>query len=767
MKRLRELLLKWDEGCISGDEAQELKTLLQHPEQRREMVEEFLLTGEITEFLREEKTISETSEYKQNTLKTSSRRIVRTHKRKKWKPRIVWITAAACLLIAAGAFLYNVYEMGKGTLIKAKLVKMKGTITIDRGGDNIPASEHTLLFSGDRIETGNKAEAHVIYTDEKTSIYIAEKTGIEFSDEQGIKKITVEQGTINCSMAPQTADKNARIFTPHAEIKIIGTEFTLTVNREKGTCIDVAEGSVMVTDVSTGESAEVSEGFHVSVKGKERVSRSRGTPGNVVRTIILDDYYRSVAFDGTVLWMSRSRSSKTLFKIDPETGKTIGSLKTDVTCRGLDWDGKYLWTVDGSSVHAIDCNTGKAVKTFNAPRDNYNNTAHGIAAGSGVLWVASSSAVFLLDRENGRVFKSIKCNTGINVVGITYLRNSIWTRAYKAEYKRETKKWIKTYGMCKIDPATGDMLLFADIPGDWKAGCAHGLSNTDDTRIWILNSVEKKAYLVETGEEPIEYLKKKSGSSALLSLPKHIDRDEFWSTRTGFTKGGIIAREDFKDKAAFIKAWACQTVNSADTLVLDRKVPEDTVRITELEIGNIRKPVLTMDSRKVRDKHYRIFRELPKNIPAYSVKGRILCRKPYMDPNENIEGNITLAGVNISKDAKSRMRYILKDQQEFFSGKIGEWFSYSAEAMKVKDGAGRTFIDQRLFVNSQLVLWTRVYTGRKTCSLNLCYAVKNAVIYLDEISIFVLTRLQKAKKRSKETGNPHTTYQSRSHSVLK
>ena len=52
MERLRELLLKWDEGTISKDESQELKTLLRDTENRREMVDEFFLSGEISEYLK-------------------------------------------------------------------------------------------------------------------------------------------------------------------------------------------------------------------------------------------------------------------------------------------------------------------------------------------------------------------------------------------------------------------------------------------------------------------------------------------------------------------------------------------------------------------------------------------------------------------------------------------------------------------------------------------------------------------------------------------
>ncbi|MFC1479095.1 FecR domain-containing protein [Planctomycetota bacterium] len=768
MERLRELLLKWDEGIISRDEAEELKTLLQDPENRREMVEELFLTGEISEFLKEEKSIPEKSKFSEEVSVTSSGRILRQQRKSgKWKPGIVWASAAACLVIAAGAFLYNLYEAGRtDELIHAKLIEIKGGITINRDGNRIPGAESTELYSGDRIETGKGARVNVKYSNEETSISILEKTRIEFRQEDGAKKIKLDQGSISCTVAPQPKDKKAVIQTPQAELKILGTVFSLYVNKENGTFLDVAEGNILLTDTATGDSAEVSSGSTASVNTKEAKPVPRGTPGKIARTIGLDNYYMGMAFDGKVLWVSRGGRRANLWKIDPETGKKIGSLKTSVKCQGLDWDGIHLWTVDGSKVYAIDTETGKAVKTFEGPRDKNGNAPYGVTAGNGVLWVVSSNTIFLLDKEDGKVLGSINGQTSTNVIGITYLRDAIWTRAYKAEYKPKIREWIKTYGLCKLDPETGRKLLFADAPGTPKEGWGSGFSNTDATHIWVLNSIQKKAYRIETGEASITELQNIAGADPLVSLPKTIDTDEFWSVRSRFKDDKILFKEAFESRESFTKDWTRYINEGGKIIKKNKNVSEDYVGIIQTERNGKNTSVLRFDSKGADDRVCGIYKNLPGTIHSFSAQGRLQLAGIYTKENEAVEGSLNIAGIQYP-DKHRVVTLYQGDISPLFLNKIKEWVSFRVDTMRFKDAAGRTAVDMRLFINNSLVLWNRTYAEWAKEKIIVFFAQSKGSLYLDDIVIREMVRLKQVKTKPKELDNPNTKFKLNTQSVFK
>ncbi|MFC1479465.1 hypothetical protein ACFL6F_02610 [Planctomycetota bacterium] len=61
---------------------------------------------------------------------------------------IVSFSIAACLMIAVGAYLFNLWQMSQtAKLIRARFVEVSGDVTIERNGKSIPAGAETDLLT--------------------------------------------------------------------------------------------------------------------------------------------------------------------------------------------------------------------------------------------------------------------------------------------------------------------------------------------------------------------------------------------------------------------------------------------------------------------------------------------------------------------------------------------------------------------------------------------------------------------------------------------
>ncbi len=745
MERLRDLLLKWDEGSISAEEAEELKALLEQPGYRREMVEEFLLTGEIGEYLKEEKSVPAASA----RAVASRPRIIRPRStRARRKAGIVWAAVAACLLIAAGIFLhYDRLTETKGGPINARLADVSGGVVIHREGGSIPGADGAVLYSGDRILTDKGSAAKVRYEGEESVIDIHGGTEIEFARKEGAKRITLAGGRVICRIAPPPLNEQAAILTPQAKLRILGTEFALEVDGGTGTYLQVTEGRILMTDLQTGSAVEVAGGCAASIDAKDAAPATRGTPGKIVRALDLDGDYRAVAFDGAALWMSPAGGDGTLCRIDPETGRKTGTLETGIRCTGLDWDGKMLWAVDGAKVYALDPSTGKTLKTLNAPRGADGKGAEGLTAGDGVLWASARSTLFLLDRVDGRQLGKGTANDGAQMTGVTYLRGAVWAGALEAG----------KYTLSRIDVATWKTSRSLAVPGTWKEGDEVGLSSAGDTGVWVVNSRERKAYLVETGEAPIRELKEKSGTPGPIALPARIDSDEFWTTRSDFVDGREVFTDSFESKESPGRGWTRFVKRGSTILKQNEKLPEEYVGIVETERGGETTSVLRFDSKGAGDLECGIYRTLPLDVTSFSAEGKMKLAGVYTIKDKLVQGSINLAGLEYP--AGHKVIYLYKaDLNPFFMGREIQWMPFRMETMRSRDIAGRTVVDARLFLNNALVLWSRTYAEWGKKRVKMFFTQDKGALYLDDIRVRKMVRQSGAG----EGGRPRTPAVSRS-----
>ena len=218
---------------------------------------------------------------------SSKRKIFREHKRSRF-PRIIWISIAACLMIMAGAYFFNIYQMHRiSGLIQAKIMERQGKVNIFREKDDavIPAEKGMYIHAGDRLELKRSSECIFEYIDDKSRVRAGSgkrDTHLTLNDNEKGKRMHLESGDLHIQAAKQPDGKPMLLTTPHALVQVVGTEFTLRVinslnsqinnsgsNRKlQYTYMDVAKGIVRLTRLSDKESVNVAGGTFAVASGK-------------------------------------------------------------------------------------------------------------------------------------------------------------------------------------------------------------------------------------------------------------------------------------------------------------------------------------------------------------------------------------------------------------------------------------------------------------------------------------------------------------------
>jgi hypothetical protein len=220
----------------------------------------------------------------------------------------MWISVAACLAIIVGALVYNARQEERFVdVMVARIQETAPDVKVIRAeGDTVIAVVGMDLFAGDRIETKKGERVILGYPNEKTTITAgsAEKdAAIRVGDTKDGKRLHLEKGILDASVAPQPPDKRMIVTTPHAKAEVRGTRFSLRVDGRL-TRIEVFEGLVRFTNIFTGVFADVSAG-HYAVAGRDlepeavALDRGAGVPERYVEgPVIFEDDFS----DGLVHW---------------------------------------------------------------------------------------------------------------------------------------------------------------------------------------------------------------------------------------------------------------------------------------------------------------------------------------------------------------------------------------------------------------------------------------------------------------------------------
>ena len=147
----------------------------------------------------------------------------------------------------------------------AVATKIKGLVEIMPPGKRnfIKLKPGTILSDGDKVRTGSKGFAAIIFIDDKSTLKLKEYSEAVITGQRSAasisKKINMDSGTVRATVTKQNID--FVIQTPTSVASVKGTDFWLITNPETGDQIIGIEGIIGLTNIETGQEVDVTEGM--------------------------------------------------------------------------------------------------------------------------------------------------------------------------------------------------------------------------------------------------------------------------------------------------------------------------------------------------------------------------------------------------------------------------------------------------------------------------------------------------------------------------
>jgi len=153
-----------------------------------------------------------------------------------------------------------------------------------------------------------------------------------------------------------------------------------------------------------------------------------------------------VTYDGANVWMATGTS---LDAIDPESGNKVRSLDVPAHA-GTAFDGEHLFQIAGDRIQKVNPDTGRVVATIPAPEGG----ASGMAWADGSLWVGQyrNRRICQVDPATGAVLRTIESNRF--VTGVTWVDDELWHATWEDEQSE----------LRRLDPQSGEVLDQLDLP---------------------------------------------------------------------------------------------------------------------------------------------------------------------------------------------------------------------------------------------------------------------------------------------------------------
>ncbi len=151
---------------------------------------------------------------------------------------------------------------------------------IERAGILRPAAAGARLYAKDIIKAPFSASATLQWRKEAASVRLRENTEVEVLLSADGKALRLSAGMVDATVAKRPRHRPMIFVTPHAEAKVIGTRFVLSVN-QTASRLEVSAGAVEFLQLNSAASARpltVGEGqFAVAGAGYEfAVQRQTG-----------------------------------------------------------------------------------------------------------------------------------------------------------------------------------------------------------------------------------------------------------------------------------------------------------------------------------------------------------------------------------------------------------------------------------------------------------------------------------------------------------
>jgi hypothetical protein len=297
-KRLRELLMMWEEDSLSPQEAEELSERLESsPEARREIVEHFMVTNQVFLHFKAEAAEEAPAGAGSDTRQIAKRRRARRRKRpllsgrprSAWSRWGSWAALAAGILLALGTYFVSQRRswqpepsgLGKAeeeapapvamvaSLPLGHLSATSGRVEIRHGMEG----SWSLVGNGVGVRPADSLRTHdsrtTVEFDSGGWLCLDAHTTLSFASGTTRTGVSVVSGTVYVD----TADgMNVLVQTPHGSFQDLGTRFGVEVSPEHSR-LTVLEGEVRASNVAG--SVTVGAGYQArileSVEPKEAV----------------------------------------------------------------------------------------------------------------------------------------------------------------------------------------------------------------------------------------------------------------------------------------------------------------------------------------------------------------------------------------------------------------------------------------------------------------------------------------------------------------
>ncbi|MGO8678953.1 MAG: FecR domain-containing protein [Limisphaerales bacterium] len=248
MNNLEQLLAKWEAGDLSPAELAEFKQLLATSEARAELAENWLLDETIYDTLHSqpaEGMAAAPARLSHAQARPAARPFRAPPRRLPWlvwhevRFRVGWafgVAAAACLVLVGVHSYFQHAAVGC-------LAELRAEVTVERNGTRHPAVSGRMLYPGDIVRVPAGGAAAVTWAGEATRLELAPGAELRLFNPMWGKRLWLDAGALDASVAPQPLWRFMMIATPQAEAKVVGTHFSLSATAAR-THIEVLDGVV-------------------------------------------------------------------------------------------------------------------------------------------------------------------------------------------------------------------------------------------------------------------------------------------------------------------------------------------------------------------------------------------------------------------------------------------------------------------------------------------------------------------------------------------
>lgn len=177
----------------------------------------------------------------------------------------------------------------------ASLQGVKGDVQVRIDQKREPARDGQTILASQGVETGaGETSASLLFTD-GTRVDLTPETRIDGLSIAEGKKIALAQGQVSVDAKKQPPGQPLLVTTPHAEVRVLGTKFTVVVKAD-GTRLEVQEGRVRMTRLPDQASTDVAAGFFaVAAPGTRPAAKRLAAPNP--RLLLSEDFEAATGFE--------------------------------------------------------------------------------------------------------------------------------------------------------------------------------------------------------------------------------------------------------------------------------------------------------------------------------------------------------------------------------------------------------------------------------------------------------------------------------------